>query len=140
MGEAISSEMGMEQTPGSGGTCTLAPEACSPRAGSGSSSPAPLLRPGAARRRHLSPSWFPSSRGSPHWDVAWDHHPPSAGSRRWGPARVPSLQPVPTLIPPAPLEARPASGEGQPARPPTSLRCRECPEVMGGGGLGSHAL
>lgn len=47
MGEAISSEMGMEQTPGSGGTCTLTPEACSPRAGSGSSFPAPLLRPGA---------------------------------------------------------------------------------------------
>lgn len=72
--------------------------------------------------------------------MAWDHHPPSAGSRSWGPARVPSLQPVPTLIPPAPLETHPALREGQPARPPTNLRCRGCPEVTGGGGLSSHAL
>lgn len=62
----------------------------------------------------------------------------SAGSRRRAPARVPSLQPGPSLIPPAPLKVRPALGEGQLAQPQTSLRCRECPEVTGGGGLGSH--
>ena len=46
MGEAISSEMGVEQTPGSGSACNLAPEACLSRAGS-DSFPAPLSRPGA---------------------------------------------------------------------------------------------
>ena len=48
-GVLVSTETGVEQTPGSGGACNLAPEACSPHALPGSSfaAPPPWPWPGA---------------------------------------------------------------------------------------------
>lgn len=97
-GALVSTETGVEQTLGSGGTYTLAPEACSPHALPGSSFPAPppRPRPGAVPGNItcLLPAF--SSRGSPHWDAAWDHHPPSLLGEEVGTSQGPvsSLGPL----------------------------------------------
>ena len=136
----VSTQTGVEQTPGSGGACNLAPEACSPHALPGSSFPAPPPWPWPGAVPGLVSSPLPLLTRKPSLGRGLGPPPTlSAGSRRWAPARVPNLQPGPSLIPPAPLKVHPALGEGQLAQPQTSFRCRECPEVTGGGGLGSHA-